>query len=57
MVHCPSCGKEANNPNGVPVVSDESKAAWMEYVDMQQPCPTNATGVPISINVLDSKET
>jgi len=44
----------ANFPNGVPVVSDESQAAWMEYVYMQQPCPTNATGVPVSINVLDS---
>ena len=27
---------------------------WMEYVYMQQPCPTNTTGVPISINVLDA---
>jgi hypothetical protein len=44
----------ANFPNGVPVVSDESMSAWMEYVYMQQPCPTNATGVPISINVLDA---
>jgi hypothetical protein len=44
----------ANFPNGVPVVSDESQAAWMEYVYMQQPYPTNAIGVPISINVLDA---
>ncbi len=44
----------ANFPYGVPAVSDDSQTEWMEYVYMQQPCPTNATGVPISINVLDS---
>jgi hypothetical protein len=27
---------------------------WMEYVYQQQPCPTNVTGVPVSIDVLDS---
>ena len=26
----------------------------MEYVYMQQQCPTNATGVPVSINVIDA---
>jgi hypothetical protein len=26
----------------------------MEYVYMQQPKPTNATGVPVSLNVIDS---
>ncbi|MCL5877257.1 MAG: PQQ-binding-like beta-propeller repeat protein [Candidatus Bathyarchaeota archaeon] len=44
----------ARFPNGVPVVSDESMTAWMEYVYMQKPCPTNVTGVPISIDVIDS---
>jgi hypothetical protein len=44
----------ANFPNGVPCVSDASMSGWMEYVYMQQPCPTNVTGVPISVNVLDS---
>ena len=44
----------ANFPNGVPCVSDDSMTPWMEYVYMQQPCPTNATGVPVSISVLDS---
>ena len=44
----------ANFPNGVPAVSDASQSAWMEYVYMQQPCPTNVTGVPVSISVLDS---
>jgi hypothetical protein len=41
-------------PNGVPCVSDESQSAWMEYVYQQQPKPTNATGVPITIDVIDS---
>jgi outer membrane protein assembly factor BamB len=44
----------ANFPNGVPCVSDASQKGWMEYVYMQQPCPTDVTGVPIDISVLDS---
>jgi hypothetical protein len=28
--------------------------AWMEYLYMQQPMPTNATGVEVVIEVLDS---
>ena len=27
---------------------------WMEYVYMQQPLPTNATGVEVTIDVIDS---
>ena len=41
-------------PNGVPAVSDGSMNAWMEYVYMQKPRPTNATGVPVTIDVLDN---
>ncbi len=44
----------ANFPKGLPVVSDASMTAWMEYVYMQQTPPSNATGVPISIDVVDS---
>jgi hypothetical protein len=44
----------ANFPNGVPCVSDASMKQWMEFVFMQQPCPTNATGVPITLSVLDA---
>jgi hypothetical protein len=44
----------ANFPSGVPAVSDASQTAWMEYVYMQQPCPTNVTGVPVTISVIDS---
>ena len=41
-------------PNGVPAVSDESMSSWMEYVYMQMPRPTNATGVIVLIDVIDS---
>lgn len=41
-------------PNGLPAVSDESQQAWMEYVYGQQALPTNLTGVPVRIDVLDS---
>lgn len=44
----------ARFPNGVAAVSDESMSAWMEYVYMQKPKPTNVTGVPVSIDVIDS---
>ncbi|MCW4002539.1 MAG: PQQ-binding-like beta-propeller repeat protein [Candidatus Bathyarchaeota archaeon] len=44
----------ARFPNGVPAVSDESQGEWMEYVYMQKPRPTNVTGVPIVISVLDA---
>jgi hypothetical protein len=40
--------------NGVPVVSDASQSAWMEYVYMQQQRPTNTTGVPITLSVVDA---
>ena len=39
---------------GTPAISDDSMGAWMEYLYQQQPKPTNATGVPVSIDVLDS---
>ena len=41
-------------PNGVPAVSDESQSAWMEYVYMQKPRPTNVTGVTVELSVIDS---
>ena len=40
-------------PDGLPTVSDESQTAWMEYVYLQQAFPSTATGVPVSINVVD----
>jgi hypothetical protein len=44
----------ADFPNGVPCASDDSESAWMEYVYMQKPMPTNATGVPVTLSVIDS---
>jgi len=44
----------ARFPNGVPAVSDASQSAWMEYVYMQKPKPTNATGVPVKLEVVDA---
>ncbi len=41
-------------PQGVPAVSDDSMAPWMEYIYMQKPIPTNATGVLVTLSVLDA---
>ena len=39
-------------PN-TPAVSDESMSAYMEYVHMQQPKPTNTTGVKVHLTATD----
>jgi hypothetical protein len=44
----------ARFPHGLPCVSEASQQAFMEYVYMQQPRPNNTTGVPVSIDVVDS---
>ena len=44
----------ARFPQGVPAVSDESQNQWMEYVYMQKGRPTNTTGVPITLSVVDA---
>jgi hypothetical protein len=41
-------------PNGVPAVSDASQSQWMLYVYKQFACPTDATGVPLTISVVDA---
>jgi hypothetical protein len=41
-------------PNGVPAVSDHSMGAWMEYVYMQKPKPTDVTGVEVVLSVIDA---
>lgn len=38
---------------GTPAMSDESMSEWMQYVYMQFPKPTNATGVPILLSTID----
>ncbi len=39
---------------GTPAISDEYMSAWMEYLYMQKPKPTNATGVPVHITATDA---
>jgi len=39
--------------NGIAAVSDQSQEAWMEYIYEGQAMPTNATGVPVSIDSID----
>jgi hypothetical protein len=41
-------------PNGVPAVSDGSQSQWMLYVYKQFERPINATGVPLTISVIDA---
>ena len=40
-------------PAGLPAVADEDMTAWMEYVYMQQPQPTDATGVTVKLEAID----
>ena len=44
----------ARFPNGVAAASDKSTPAWMEYVYMDQPYPTNFTGVNVVLNIIDA---
>jgi len=44
----------ARFPNGVAAVSDGSMNDWMLYVYMQFQRPTNATGVDVTLSVVDS---
>ena len=37
-----------------PAVSEASMQNWMEYLYEQQPMPTNATGVTVTLDVIDS---
>ncbi len=46
-------GPKLGFTNGVPAVSEASEEAWMEYIYEQQLKPTNATGVPVSIDAID----
>jgi hypothetical protein len=35
-------------------IADEDMAVWMEYLHLQEPMPTNAKGVEVSLDVIDS---
>ena len=39
-------------PN-TPAVSDDSMTSWMQYLHMQKPIPTNATGVQVTLTAID----
>ncbi len=39
---------------GTPAISDEYMSAWMEYMHMQKPMPTNATGVQVTLFATDA---
>ncbi len=38
---------------GTPAISDGSMSAWMEYLYMQKPMPSDATGVTVKLTALD----
>jgi hypothetical protein len=38
---------------GTPAISDESMSDWMAYLYMQQPKPTDATGVKVRLTAID----
>jgi outer membrane protein assembly factor BamB len=46
--------QKGNFPNGVPVSSDANLNDWMSYIYQQRPFPTNFTGVPVKLDVVDS---
>ena len=45
---------KSNFPNGLPCVSDQSQSHFMEAVYQQQVMPSDVTGVPITLSVLDA---
>ena len=45
--------KKYGDVNGVACVSEASQEAWMEYLYQQQVKPTNATGVPVTLDAVD----
>ena len=42
---------------GTPAISDDSMSDWMAYLYMQQPKPTDATGVPVTLTAIDPNGT
>jgi len=38
---------------GTPAIADEYMSAWMEYLYQQQPIPTNAKGVEVTLDAVD----
>jgi hypothetical protein len=38
---------------GTPAISDEDMGAWMQYLFMDQACPADAKGVPVTLDAID----
>jgi hypothetical protein len=45
---------ESPGKPGTPAIADASMSAWMEYLYMQKPIPSNATGVPVTLTAIGS---
>jgi outer membrane protein assembly factor BamB len=45
---------KARFPNGIPAIADEYMSEWMGYVYKQFPRPSDATGVQVTIDVIDA---
>jgi len=43
-------------PNGVPAISDDNMSEWMKYVYMQFSRPADASGVEVTLYVLDAND-
>src|SRR3989337_2706888 len=48
---------QSSGAKDTPAISDESMGPWMEYLYMQWPMPTNATGVPVLLQAMRSDGT
>ena len=44
---------QSQGAKGTPAISDQDMSAWVEYLYMQQPIPTDAKGVTIKLTALD----
>jgi hypothetical protein len=44
---------QSEGQKGTPAISDASMSAWMQYLHMQKPMPTNATGVKVHVTAID----
>jgi outer membrane protein assembly factor BamB len=44
---------QSSGAKGTPAIADAYMTPWMEYLYMQQPMPTNATGVEVTLDAVD----
>jgi hypothetical protein len=53
MVIQGSVTDQSPGAKGTPAIADQDMTAWMQYLYQDQPMPTNAHGVPVSIDAVD----